>query len=866
MGLFTESEMSKINEAAKKSNKGLKEVEKPKRTKRGGKSDIDSISKKVEEYFKDSEAILISSVDELHEYIDKCIEVGYCAIDTETTGLDRQADYIVGFSLYYPGGHECYIPNKHLIYIFDEPCKNQVSYEDSGRELQRLVDAKVKMIFANADYDIAMIWHDFHVDMCDVCYYDVILAWRCLKENELHNGLKALYNKYVLKGKGDPKKFTDFFSVDLFPYCKPSIAKLYAANDARITYDLFRWQLPYTLPSNEKCKKNHLEGISEVIWNLEFPMIKVCAMMNRDGIYFDKEVARKVSKRYHDNYDKEISDLRSMVQDLIDDNDTPNNRKRPFKTGYDFNPTSPKHVQYLCYDLMKLPNVSGSTDKGVLRDFSLPQTDKILKVRSLSVLINSFIDKLTRVSESYDGRIHPQFKSVGADTGRMSSSEPNAQNIPSHATDIRHMFRATPGYVMFSSDYSQQEPKLLAVVSHDPQMCKAFSEDKDIYATIASVAFNKPYEQCLEFNPITGENQPEGKERRTQAKSIVLGITYGRSTVTIGEQLFGKNHDMSDEDKTKAAQKVYDSVLRSFPHLKVFMEQTQESVRQKGYAQTILGRRRHIPDMQLPRFEFKALPGYVNPDIDPLDVNTLQNKAEIPQRVIDQLTKELNSCKYYGQVVKKTKELYTQHIKVINNTRKITDATRQCVNSVIQGSAADLTKMAILNLESNKRWKEIGGRLLVPVHDELICEVPMEYMEEGRKILQDSMEGAGDFMPFKIRCDVETSLRWYGLSYPCEYDKPESFDIDDMENLTDSEIEWIQYHILESEYKLPVYPDKKGNAPIGDAAKGLNGQLSDELVSCIKDYEAEHHIDDSQFINHIETLVEKGTVEDEVHA
>lgn len=420
MGLFTKAEMNKINKAAKRSNSSLKSVEKPKRSKKGAKAEIDKMSAKVEEYFSDSEAILITTEEELHDYVTKAIEAGYCVIDTETTGLDRIKDSIVGFSLYYPGGHECYVPNKHLIYIFDEPCKDQLTYEQSGKELQRFVDAGTKMIFANADYDISMMYKDFHVDMCDICYYDVILAWRCLKENEKRNGLKELYSKYVLNGHGDPMKFSDFFSVDLFPYCKPSVAKLYAANDAKITYELFRWQLPYVIKTNPKCKKNHLESIADLIWNIEFPMIKVCAMMHRNGIYFDLHVADKVRIRYHQKYDQELQDLRSMVQDLIDDVDTKNNSKRPFKTGHDFIPTSPKHVQYLCYDLLRLPNVSGTTDKGVLKDFALPQTDKVLAVRSLSVLINSFVDKLIGVAEGYDGRVHAQFRSVGADTGRMS--------------------------------------------------------------------------------------------------------------------------------------------------------------------------------------------------------------------------------------------------------------------------------------------------------------------------------------------------------------------------------------------------------------------------------------------------------------
>lgn len=943
MGLFTKDEMSKINRAAKKSNIDLAVKSKPKRSRKGAKAEIDEMSRKVEEYFADSDAILITTVEELHGYVTKCLEAGYCGIDTETTGLDRINDHVVGFSLYYPGGHECYVPNKHLIYIFDEPCSGQLAYEQCKPELQRLVDGKCKMIFANADYDIAMIYHDFGVDFCSAFYYDVILAWRILKENEPRNGLKELYCKYVLKGNADPMKFSDFFSVDLFPYCKPQVAKLYAAHDAKITYDLFRWQLPYTIKTNPKCKKNHLERIADIIWNIEFPMVKVCALMHRNGIYFDPYVAEKVQVRYHEKYNKELSDLQQMVDDLVKDLDTPNNRKRPFKTGYDFVPTSPKHVQYLCYDLLKLPDPGGkgSTDKGILRDFGLPQTDKILSVRSLSTLINSFVDKLIRVSHEADGRIHPQFLSTGADTGRMSSRDPNAQNIPSHATDIRHMFRATPEidevvtsedgtftfkyydriptsdgyvpvgnwgyqtifvtrdgqeveehcsvssdssstctvevngggcsiavqhpeYIMFSSDYSQQEPRIAAAVAHDQKLIQSFRDGKDVYATIASVAFNKPYEYCLEFHPETHEYQPEGKELRTQAKSIVLGILYGRSTVTIGEQLFGRNKDMTDEDKTKAAQHVYDSVLNAFPDLRQAMYNAQESARVRGYTETIFGRRRHIPDMQLPRFEFKAMPGYVNPDVDPLDVSTLQNQSDIPDRIVNQLKEEFSKYKYYGQIVRRTKELRAEHIRVINNTRKITDATRQCLNGVIQGSAADMTKIALLNLQYNDRWNQIGGRVLTPVHDEIICEVPIDFYKEGSEILKNCMEDAGDFLPFHIYCDVETTLRWYGLEYPCPYKKPQSFSFDLLKDMTEDEISWIQYHLFESEYQLPKFPDKDGNAPIGNAAKGINGQISDDMISYIKDYMNIYNVSEESFLNHIERKVQKGIVDHEV--
>jgi DNA polymerase-1 len=677
--------MARINEVAERTKQLNKEKPKAVRVSTVN-AELNEMSKAVQEYFKDSKAILIRTKDQLHDYVTSCIEAGYAGIDTETTGLDRQNDWIVGASLYYPGGVECYIPMKHLVPIFESPYKGQLSYQEVSEEFKRMENSSIRLIFANADYDLAMIYKDLKVDFCDRFYYDVILAWRCLKENELHNDLKFLYNKYVLKGKGDPKRFSDFFSVKLFPFSDPEIAKLYAANDAKITYDLFKWQLPYVTESHPKCKKAHLEAISRLIWDLEMPMVKVCQNMHRTGMYIDKNVANALKKRYREDYNKEMKKLQDMVQEIIDNSTVSYSGKRPFTRGSDFNPGSPPQVNYLVYDLLQVPKGNSSgTGKEVLNEINLPVTNQILKVRSLSVLINTFVDKLPN-SVARDGRIHGQFKQIGADTGRMSSAEPNLQNIPSHAVDIRHMFRATPGYVMLGSDFSQQEPKLTAFVGDIKEMCEGFAHGKDAYALIASVSFNMPYEKCLEFHPETHEYQPDGKARRSEAKSILLGVLYGRSIPSIADQLYGKRDDMTDEQKQKAAQKVFDAVMNAFPGLRNLMINTQKHASQYGYTETILGRRRHLPDMQLPEFEFKAMKGYVNPDVDPLDVNTLENRDEIPKHVIDDLKKEFSRYKYYGQIAKRTKQLYEEeHIRVINNRPKINDATRQCVNSVVQG-------------------------------------------------------------------------------------------------------------------------------------------------------------------------------------
>lgn len=443
MKLFSSADVAKINQIAAQSKQVIAPSKPVKATSMN--AELTEISDRVVKYFKDSPAMLITSTSQLHDYVTKLIDVGIAGIDTETTGLDRIRDHIVGSSLYYPGGVECYIPNKHLIPIFDEPYKDQLTYADVRVEFQRIVDAGVKLVFANADFDLAMIYKDYQVDFCDNCYYDVILAWRCLKDNERDNALKVLYNKYVLKGRGDPMKFNDFFSPQLFPYCRPDIAKLYAANDAKITYELYMWQLPYTLKDNPKCKKNKLERVADLIWHLEFPLIKVCHMLHRRGVYIDMDVVNALQTRYHKDYDVEIVKLHELVQQLIDNSFVPNSGKRPFNSGKDFNESSPVHVKYLLYTMLNVPQGKDgqSADKSVLSSVNSPVTDQILAVRSLSKLIGTYIDKLPR-EIAPDSKIHAQFKSVGANTGRMSSQSPNLQNIPAHADDIRHMFRSTP--------------------------------------------------------------------------------------------------------------------------------------------------------------------------------------------------------------------------------------------------------------------------------------------------------------------------------------------------------------------------------------------------------------------------------------
>lgn len=411
MGLFSQSQLDQINAVAAKSKEALKPAPVSKSV-TSMQHALEESTRDVLEYFKDSPAILIHNQSELHEYVDKVIASGYCAIDTETTGLDRIHDTIVGASLYYPGGVECYIPCRHIVPIMETPYKGQLSCEEVGSELQRLVDAKVKTIWYNADFDIAMIYKDFKVDFIPVCYYDCMIAWRCLKENDDARGLKALYAKYVAHGDIQSKKFTDFFSVKLFPYSRPEVAKLYAANDAKITYELFKWQLPYVTKNHPKCQKHHLERVADLVWNIEFPMISVCAKMHRLGVYLDRDTSAVLKPRYHEIYDKEFGKLADYVQKYLDEAEPSVRKRAPFKSGKDFNPRSDPQVKYFCYDLLKLD--VKSTRKEDLKPLNLPETNQLNKVRSLATLISSFVDKLPE-STGATGRVHSTFKSSGAD-------------------------------------------------------------------------------------------------------------------------------------------------------------------------------------------------------------------------------------------------------------------------------------------------------------------------------------------------------------------------------------------------------------------------------------------------------------------
>lgn len=502
----------------------------PTSVKGGGTLSVVNNAKKIVEeklgHLKD-EYILIRDIDSLKKYIQKSIENDVIAIDTETTGLDPIDDDIVGVCLYTPNEKACYVPINHISYITQERVNGQLTAMEVGEVLSQLKNTKVIMF--NADFDVRVLRNQCNCYL--TCYWDCYLASRCMNENEKSNGLKQLHSKYVLHGEEDEFSFGNLFKGVTFNLIPIDTAYIYASHDAIDTYELYQFQKQYLYYDETKPleDRNGMNGVSWVFFNLEMPCVDVVATMEDNGIELDLDYSDKLANKYKsllNAKELEIRDeLKKYDKSLIDYKTTHSESK----ISLDVNISSPTQLAILLYDVLQVevvdPKKPRGTGEEILKNIDLPICKLILEFRALDKLVSTYIDKLPNCRSKRDGRIHARFNQYGADTGRFSSSDPNLQNIPSKNHDIRKMFKATDGYVMMSSDFSQQEPKALAALCKldgDSQMYDTFIQGKDLYSEIASKAFHKPYEECKEFNP-DGTTNAEGKARRTRAKSILLG-------------------------------------------------------------------------------------------------------------------------------------------------------------------------------------------------------------------------------------------------------------------------------------------------------------------------------------------------------
>jgi len=720
---------------------------------RGGKSVYDrisSISTLVESKLSKYKELygVLRDEESVRAYFKQIREYNSGALDTEASSLDPITCTIAGICLYVPRSKPVYIPLNHVSHITGAPVNNQVDISVVREELELCEQANVKWIMHNAKYDIRVIRHQVGANIS--CYWDTMLAARCLNENE-SAGLKYLHMKYCDSKDSEALTYEKLFEGIPFTQIPINVGYLYAAGDPLKTWELYEFQKQY-------LNRHRLPGPNYVFREIEMPCIEVLASMEDNGIRLDVEFANSLSVKYHElleQHKQRFYDTLSMYSDKIEyyKSKNPNH-----KLSDPISISSPTQIAILLYDILGLKspdkNKPRGTGEDILLALDVPLSKIILDYRETEKLLSTYIDKMPTIVNPKDGKIHCNFNQGGTVTGRISSSEPNMQNIPSKNKEIRKMFTASEGHVLISCDFSQQEPRTLAHMSGDENLIQAYKDGKDIYAWIASSIYKVPYEECKEFRP-DGTKNPEGKQRRDSVKSIILGIMYSRGAKAIGEQL---------GISTKDAQTIVDKFFNSFPKVQKFIDETQDKARRLGYVETAWGRKRRLPEMQLPPYEFQYLEGAVPENFDPLNFDNVSSQPlEVDRATQKYYISKLNKVWSAKDKAVIKEEARQRGILIIDNGGKIADASRQCVNSVIQGTSADMTKLAMISIHNDKKLREWGCKLLLQVHDELIVEAPEENAKKvAERVSELMISAAKSKISVPMKCDAEITRVWYG--------------------------------------------------------------------------------------------------------
>lgn len=712
--------------------------------------------------------ICIRDKQSLIEYIDKAIGNGVIAIDTETNNsLDPLTCKLMGACIYTPSMKNAYIPIHHTD-LQGVLLDSQLTEADIKEQFNRLSDTKIIMHNGKFDYEVIKCTCDCELSI----YWDTMIASRILDENEKRAGLKY---QYIDKIDSSQEKYDieHLFEGIEYALVNPDIFALYAATDSFMTYRLYEWQKAiYELPENKR-----LYGL---FMNIEMPIVIVTAEMELTGVCIDKEYAKRLSTKYHalsEEIDKKIDGVLENYKDVISawrltpeacvhpsaNNATGKGKSLSEKLDNPPKITSSTQLAILLYDVLKTPVVDKKNPRGTGEDILLkinnPICELILQKRGIEKLISTYIDKLPACMSVRDGRLHAGFNQLGAGTGRFSSSDPNLQNIPSHNNEIRMMFTASDGYVMVGSDFSQQEPRLLSHYSGDENMINAYKQGKDLYATIASKVYHNNYEDNLEFNPITKQIQPDGKKRRTSVKSLLLGIMYGMGEASIATSL----NCSIDEAKS-----IKQGFFSEFPKVEKWIEKTEADAKVNGYVEDIWGRRRRLPDILKEKYEISSSSGSsFNPLLGSLGKFSNQNL-----KLIESYRAKLNGCKYRKDVEAVKAEAVKNGLTIKDNSSFIAQAERQCVNARIQGGAASMSKRAMIAVHNDDVLKNLGFRLLIAVHDELIGECPIENKEEVKLRLSELMiNSALPEVTVPMKCDADDFPSWYYDVYSSEIKK-----------------------------------------------------------------------------------------------
>ena len=743
------------------------------------KDKLDAITKEVMRVlgkYKDNTNVIYKKSD-LNYYLEQCIKNGIVAVDTETNNsIDPITCKIMGLCLYTPGMPQVYIPINHVNYITNELLtekvrinirqENQTDEEDSQlnfiEEPKQLTEQDLKEFFIGLG-DTKIIMHNakFDIQVIDFtcmdgkansihCYWDTMIGARLLNENEIRKGGNyTLKWQYYDKVDHDAEVYNieTFFKNVQYSIVEPEIFALYAATDAYATYKLYEYQ-------KKEYDKEDNKDVFKVFQNIEMQLLPAVVAMEETGVQIDTDFAKRLSEKYH----KKLDAINEKIANILDNySDKINSYKLKNPNNNLSDPiliSSPSQLAILLYDILGCDVVDKSKPRGtgedILKKINNPLCNAILEYRGLQKLLNTYIDKIPEVINPKTNRVHASFNQVGTDTGRFSSSDPNLQNIPSHNKEIRLMFKASPGYVMVGGDFSQQEPRLLASFSKDENMINAYNNKQDLYATVASKVYHKDYWECMEHYQ-DGTPNPEGKKRRGNIKSIVLGIMYGRGATSIAEQT---------NQTIEQAKEIIDNFYDGFPKVRNWINETEAFACKYGYVTTLWGRRRRLPDILLEPCEISCK---VNkPDqFSPLFEDTSDLKIDDFEK-INKFKKLFENCTSFNDrnSLKRTAE--KEGVTIKDNNGFIAQAKRQCVNARIQGSAADMSKRAMILIYNNKRLNDLGFRMLFAVHDEITGECPKENAAEVSKLLSELMiQSAKPECLVDMKCDTYLVSRWY---------------------------------------------------------------------------------------------------------
>ena len=588
--------------------------------------------------------------DDLKKWAKKLDACKVFAIDTETDSLDTVSANLVGVSLAVEEGAGCYIPIGHKY----DGCPSQLGLEEVVEIIGAAIGKnKHKAVGQNLKFDIPILSR--HGIDLDNFFADTMLMSYVLNSTATRHGMDKLAEFYLNYSTVKYKDITGTASKQInFSAVEIEIASNYAAEDADITLRLFN-----KLDTLLKDKPTQIKLLQEI----EYPLVHVLSNVEMNGA--------KVDKKKLANHSKELS---KKIEDLS---------SQAFKiAGEEFNLDSPKQLLVVLYEKLKLP-ILKKTPKGqpstneetlqrLAEEYEIPKI--ILQHRTLAKLKSTYTDSLIRIENPTTGRIHTSYQQAVTSTGRLSSTEPNLQNIPiktSEGRRIREAFVPEKDNVLISADYSQIELRIMAHLSKDKNLTHAFNNNLDIHSATAAEVFG------VNLNEVT-------QDQRRSAKAINFGLMYGMSAFGLTRQL----------DIPRAeAQKYLDTYFERYTGVKEYMENIKAKAKEDMYVETIMGRR-----------------------------------------------------------------LYLNEINAANGLRRQA-AERAAINAPLQGSAADIIKKAMIDINKflNKEMPEV--KMIMQVHDELIFEAPKSEAKETLKTMKEMMESATQ-LDIPLIAEAEIGANW----------------------------------------------------------------------------------------------------------